>query len=128
MIGGWRPGATQRYASGTPLSFSGGFGFPGNTLNNRPTITTYDGWRASIAGDKFGPNVDRYFQTATLANGNGDTPTITQQSWFPLQLQAGRNHQVDLAEAGSPPRVRNITLQGRVANLTRMTHHYRMED
>jgi hypothetical protein len=29
--------------------------------------------------------VDRYFQTPTLANWNGDTPTITQQGWFPLQ-------------------------------------------
>jgi len=75
----------QHDASGTPLSFSGAFGFPGNTINNRPTITTYDGWRGLTAGDKFDPAVDRYFQTATLANFNGDVPTITQQGWFPLQ-------------------------------------------
>ena len=27
-IGGWRIGAVQRYASGTPIAFSGAFGFP----------------------------------------------------------------------------------------------------
>jgi hypothetical protein len=76
---------TQRYASGTPLSFSGAFGYPGNTINNRPTITTYDNWRGPLAGSQFDPAVDRYFQTATLANWNGDVPTITQQGWLPLQ-------------------------------------------
>ncbi|HYW43942.1 MAG TPA: TonB-dependent receptor [Bryobacteraceae bacterium] len=85
IIGGWRVGTTQRYASGEPMSFSGAFGFPGNTISNRPFITTYDGWRAPTIGSSFDPNKDRYFQTATLANWTGDTPTITQQGWFPLQ-------------------------------------------
>ena len=84
ILGGWRLGTTQRYASGVPMSFSGAFGFPGNTINNRPFVTTYDGWRAPTAGSHLDPNVDRYFQTPTLANWTGDTPTITQQGWFPL--------------------------------------------
>ena len=83
-IGGWRIGTTQHYSSGAPLSFSGAFGFPGNTINNRPTITTYDNWRLPIQG-KFDPAAERYFQTPTFANWVGDTPTITSQGWFPLQ-------------------------------------------
>ena len=85
VIGGWRIGTTQRYASGTPIALTGAFGFPGNTINNRPTILTYQGWRAPTKGSSFDPNVDLFFQTPTLANWNGDVPTITQQGWFPLQ-------------------------------------------
>ncbi len=84
-IGGWRIGVTQSYASGTPLSFGGAYGFPGNTINNRPTITQYTDWRAPLTGDTFDPNKDRYFRTPTLATWTGDIPTITQQGWFPLQ-------------------------------------------
>jgi len=83
VIGGWRIGAIQRYASGTPIALTGAFGFP--IIGNRPYITTYDGWRAPTAGDRFDPYVDRYFQTPTTATWNGDTATITSKGWFPLQ-------------------------------------------
>lgn len=89
MIGGWRIGSVQQYASGTPLSLSGQFGFP--IIGNRPTIASYDDWRAPVAGDKFDPNVDRYFKANTMANWpttgglTGDTPVITQSGWFPVQ-------------------------------------------
>jgi hypothetical protein len=82
-IGGWRIGAVQRYASGAPITLAGAFGFP--IGGNRVTIDTYDGWRAPIAGEKFDPFVDRYFQSPTIASWSGDTPTITSQGWFPLQ-------------------------------------------
>jgi len=76
-------GAVQRYASGTPMALTGQFGFP--IVGNRPYITTYDGWRAPIAGDKFDPYVDRVFRPATIASFAGDVPTITTQGFFPLQ-------------------------------------------
>jgi Carboxypeptidase regulatory-like domain len=82
-IGGWRVGAVQRYASGTPMALTGQFGFP--IVGNRPYITTYDGWRAPLAGDKFDPYVDRVFKPATIASFAGDVPTITTQGFFPLQ-------------------------------------------
>ncbi|MBI4902296.1 MAG: TonB-dependent receptor [Acidobacteria bacterium] len=82
-IGGWRIGSVHRYASGVPLVFTGAFGFP--IGGNRPTIDTYEGWRAEIAGEKFDPYVDRYYKTPTTANWNGDVATITQQGFFPLQ-------------------------------------------
>ena len=85
VIGGWRVGVTQRYASGVPLAFSGAFGFPSGTIGNRPYVTTYDNWRAPTKGDKFDPTVDRYFKTPTTANWNGDVAIITTQGFFPLQ-------------------------------------------
>lgn len=82
-IGGWRVGAVERYASGTPIAFTGAFGFP--VVGNRPYITQYDDWRAPTAGSKFDPYADRYFKTPTTANWIGDNATITTQGWFPLQ-------------------------------------------
>ena len=85
VVGGWRAGAVQHYASGTPIALTGAFGFPSGTIGNRPYITTYDNWRAPTKGSSFDPNVDRYFKSPTFANWNGDVPTITSQGWFPLQ-------------------------------------------
>ena len=82
-IGGWRIGSVQRYASGTPLAFTGAF--PYTVIGNRPYITTYDDWRAPTKGDKFDPFVDRYFKTATTASVSGDKVTITSPGFFPFQ-------------------------------------------
>jgi hypothetical protein len=85
VVGGWRAGAVQHYASGVPIALTGAFGFPSGTIGNRPYVTTYSGWRAPTKGSSFDPNVDRYFNSPTFANWNGDVPTITSQGWFPLQ-------------------------------------------
>ncbi|MGC4051917.1 MAG: TonB-dependent receptor [Paludibaculum sp.] len=82
-IGGWRIGSVHRYASGVPMTLSGQFGFP--IIGNRPTIDTYEGWRADIVGDKFDPYKDRYYKPATVATFNGDAYTITTQGFFPVQ-------------------------------------------
>jgi hypothetical protein len=84
-IGGWRIGAVQRYASGAPIAFTGAFGFPSGTIGNRPTINSYDGWRADPVGDKFDPYVDRYFKSTSTASFSGDTATVTSQGFFPFQ-------------------------------------------
>ena len=63
LLGGWRLGAIQTYASGFPL---------GATINNplpiyngptRPVITTYNGWRAPTTG-AFDPNKGLYVSPA----------------------------------------------------------------
>ena len=112
VIGGWRIGAVQRYASGTPLVFTGAFGFP--IVGNRPYITTYDGWRAPVAGNKFDPYVDRYFQSATTASWSGDTPTITSQGWFPLQP---RNQVGNMTK--NNPKIRNFPLRNEDVSLAK---------
>ncbi|MBI3209463.1 MAG: TonB-dependent receptor [Candidatus Solibacter usitatus] len=103
VIGGWRVGATHRYSSGVPMSFSGAFGFP--VIGNRPTITQYEDWRGPVAGDKFDPSVDRYFKAITTANWSGDTATITSEGFFPLQL---RDRMGNMTKTN--PKMRNFPL------------------
>jgi hypothetical protein len=62
VIGGWRIAAIQVYGSGLPLELTRNNPLPINNAITRPTIASYDGWRAPIAGDKFDPNVDRFTQ------------------------------------------------------------------
>ncbi|MDQ6705543.1 MAG: TonB-dependent receptor, partial [Acidobacteriota bacterium] len=112
VIGGWRIGAVQRYASGTPIVFTGAFGFP--IVGNRPYITTYDGWRAPVAGQKFDPYVDRYFQSPTTASWSADTPTITNQGWFPLQP---RNQVGNMTK--NNPKMRNFPLRNEDVSLAK---------
>ena len=69
------------------MAFTGQFGFP--VGGNRITVDTYDGWRAPVAGEKFDPGVDRYFQPATEVRWNGDTQTVTTQGFFPVQFVFG---------------------------------------
>ena len=40
--------------------------FPIFNGGNRPTVPTYDGWRGAIAGDKFDPAVDNFFQPVSF--------------------------------------------------------------
>ena len=112
MIGGWRAGAVQHYASGTPIALTGAFGFPTGTIVNRPYITTYDNWRAPTKGSSFDPSVDRYFQTPTFANWNGDVPTITSQGWFSLQPrnQVGNMTRTNPKMRDFPQLNENVTL------------------
>jgi hypothetical protein len=81
--GGWRIGAVHRYASGAPMALTGFFGFP--IIGNRATVTQYESWRGEVAGEKFDPFVDRFFQTPTTAVWTADTPNVTVQGFFPLQ-------------------------------------------
>jgi hypothetical protein len=76
IFGGWRISAIQTYLSGFPVALQRnnpfGFLFNGTT---RPTVTSYDNWRAPIAGDEFDPAVDRFmvasaFPTQPTAFGN----------------------------------------------------------
>jgi hypothetical protein len=112
VVGGWRAGAVQRYASGVPVTLSGAFGFPGGTITNRPYITSYDNWRPATKGNSFDPGVDRFLQTPTIANWNGDTPTVTSQGWFPLQVrnQVGNMTRTNPKLRNFPQFNENVTL------------------
>jgi hypothetical protein len=125
VIGGWRIGSVQRYASGTPIAFTGAFAFP--IIGNRPYITTYDNWRAPTKGDKFDPNVDRYFKTPTTASFAGDVPTITSQGFFPLQPHDRIGNMTR-----NNPKMRNFPLYNENVSLaktfTMSTEHRRTAD
>ena len=76
MLGGWRLAAIQVYSSGFPIALGRNNPLPIFNGITRPTIDSYDDWRAPIAGDKFDPNVDRFLKPANqfpvqpLAFGN----------------------------------------------------------
>ena len=70
IVGGWRVSAIQTYASGLPSNLASTVSFPIGDFSNRPTISTYDGWRGPVSGDKFDPFKDSWLQP---------------QSFFPTQ-------------------------------------------
>ena len=55
FLGGWSLGAVHTYSSGTPINIGTTVGFPIFAGANRPTISTYDNWRAPYTGDRFDP-------------------------------------------------------------------------
>lgn len=66
VVGGWRIGMVHLYASGLPLGLGTTVGFPMFNGGNRPTISTYEGWRRPIQGSEFDPSVDRFVQPASF--------------------------------------------------------------
>jgi hypothetical protein len=70
IVGGWRVSAIQTYASGLPSNLASTVSFPIGDFSNRPTISTYDGWRGPVSGEKFDPFKDSWLQP---------------QSFFPTQ-------------------------------------------
>ena len=75
-FGEWNVAGFFTYASGFPLSVSSGLSPIGT--GSRVYITSYDNWRAPVAGDKFDPAVDVWFNknafnqgySADFLNGN----------------------------------------------------------
>jgi len=65
LVGGWRLGAIQNYFSGFPIALSRNNPFPIFNGTTRPTIASYNNWRAPLKGDKFDPNVDRFLKPAS---------------------------------------------------------------
>jgi hypothetical protein len=62
VLGGWRVSGIQIYASGTPVALTRNNPLPLFNGADRPTIDSYDNWRAPIKGDKFDPNVDLFLK------------------------------------------------------------------
>ena len=60
VLGGWRLGAIQSYFSGRPIALQRNNPLPIFNGTTRPTISTYDDWRAALKGSDFDPAVDRF--------------------------------------------------------------------
>jgi hypothetical protein len=56
LAGGWTVSGQMNYESGTPMAVSHNYNPIGT--GSRVFITSYEGWRAAIKGEKFDPNVD----------------------------------------------------------------------
>ncbi|MBL8210000.1 MAG: carboxypeptidase regulatory-like domain-containing protein, partial [Bryobacterales bacterium] len=72
LFGDWRIGAVHLYSSGLPVSLGAAAAFPIFNGGNRPTVTTYEGWRGQQAGDQFDPQTDRFFQPASFFGPQSD--------------------------------------------------------
>ncbi|MBM3727205.1 MAG: hypothetical protein FJW40_17500 [Acidobacteria bacterium] len=66
IVGGWSLAAFVQYQSGTPMGVGPGINppiYPAGTSANRVTISSYDNWRAPLAGRQFDPFADRWWST-----------------------------------------------------------------
>ncbi len=121
VVGGWRLAAIQSYSSGLPLELTRNNPLPINNGITRPTISTYDGWRAPIAGDKFDPNVDRFIQPASFFGaqpqnfGNATRHNPKFRSFW------GQNENVSLAKTFQITEGIRIDLRGEAFNLFNRT-------
>ncbi|MGH9720459.1 MAG: TonB-dependent receptor domain-containing protein, partial [Bryobacteraceae bacterium] len=66
ILGGWRLGGIQTYFSGNPIALTRNNPFPIFNGTTRPTVTSYDNWRAPLKGDDFDPGVDRFLDRSVF--------------------------------------------------------------
>jgi hypothetical protein len=96
-VGGWRLSAIQIYNSGLPIGVTSNGSLPIFNGANRPWVTTYD-WRASIAGDSFDPNKDKYLASSAFpTQPTGILGNAPRRNPF-LRNFPGYNENVSLAK------------------------------
>ncbi|MBI1353132.1 MAG: carboxypeptidase regulatory-like domain-containing protein [Acidobacteria bacterium] len=120
VIGGWRIGLIQIYQSGSPYRLQRNNPLPIFNRETRPTITSYDDWRAPIAGDKFDPAVDVFvdksiFPTQPTDFGNATRHNPKLRS-FPLF-----NENISLAKTFAVTEKFRLDLRGEAFNLLNRT-------
>ena len=121
VIGGWRLSGIMVYNSGVPLELQRNNPLPIFNGITRPTITTYEGWRAPIAGSKFDPNVDRFLQPASFFGtqpadfGNATRHNPKLRSFW------DRNENVSIAKTFAITESIRVDLRGEAFNLFNRT-------
>jgi len=104
VLGGWRFSGIQQYASGTPVSLGTTVSFPIFGGTNRPTVPTYDNWRAPYTG-KFDPFADSFLQPPSFFGPQPTTQFGNETRYNPkLRYLPNFNENVSLA--------RSINLKG----------------
>jgi hypothetical protein len=66
VFGGWRISGIQSYFSGFPVALARNNPLPIFNGTTRPTITSYDNWRAPQTGSEFDPAGDRFLNPAAF--------------------------------------------------------------
>jgi len=109
ILGGWRIGAIQSYFSGFPVALTRNNPLQIFNGATRPTITSYDNWRAPLRGEKFDPAVDRFlnrsaFPAQPSAFGNTTRynpkvrafPNFNENISIGKSFPAGESRRIDL--------------------------------
>jgi hypothetical protein len=73
LAGGWRFSLIALYSGGRPVGLSTSVGTPLFAGRGVPVVPTDDNWGGTWKGDKFDPNVDKFFQPASYF---GAQPTV----------------------------------------------------
>jgi hypothetical protein len=121
VLGGWRLAAIQVYNSGTPIELLRNNPLPIFNGITRPTISTYDGWRAPIAGSDFDPNVDRFLQPAGFFGTQpADFGNATRHN-PKLRTFWGQSENVSIARTFKVTESFRIDLRGEAFNLFNRT-------
>jgi hypothetical protein len=121
LLGGWRLGAIQTYASGFPLALTENNSLPIFNGPTRPWITSYTDWRSPIAGTKFDPNVDKFlnitaFPTQPVGVFGNETRYNPKLRTLPLF-----NENLSLAKSFSITEKRHIDFRWEAFNLLNRT-------
>ncbi|MBI3210836.1 MAG: TonB-dependent receptor [Candidatus Solibacter usitatus] len=121
VAGGWRLSGIQVYSSGVPLALSRNNPLPIFNSITRPLITSYDDWRAPIAGSKFDPNVDRFLKPASFfpvqPNGFGNETRYNPK----LRSFWGKSENLSVAKSFRIRESLRIDLRGEAFNLFNRT-------
>ncbi len=81
LLGGWGIAGFLEYGSGTPMNVGPGFSpIPGG-MGNRVWITSYDNWRAPVAGDEFDPFRDVWWNKDVFQRA-ADGRALTQAELY----------------------------------------------
>ena len=66
VLGGWRITGIQSYFSGFPVALTRNNPLPIFNGGTRPTVNSYDDWRAPLKGGSFDPGPDRFMLKSTF--------------------------------------------------------------
>lgn len=120
VIGGWRLGLIQTYQSGFPYRLQRNNPLPIFNRDTRPTITSYDNWRAPTAGDSFDPATDVFIdnsifpaQPVDFGNATRHNPKVRHFPRF--------NENISLAKSFPITERFRLDLRGEAFNLLNRT-------
>ncbi len=120
VLGGWRLGSMLSYMSGFPIRVTRNNPLPIFNMDTRPVITSFEGWRGAIRGDKFDPATDRFLnrnafpaQPLNFGNATRYNPKVRQ---FPLFSE-----NISLAKKFTPTERLSLDLRWEAFNLFNRT-------
>lgn len=113
VVGGWRISGIAFYSSGLPIGLGTSNSMPLFSGGLRPIISTYDGWRAPMAGSNFDPFVDRFIQPASFFPTQ-TANTFGNQTRFNPKFRQFGNYNENISLAKTFPIKEQIRLDFRI--------------